>query len=337
MIDGIATGGPNSGDIAIDDLKITNGRECPGQDELCAFKCPDDKCIPEAKVCDFISDCLGGEDEAACGYQNSTFENDLNNWSTNNNTLSKWVRTRNGNDGDLGPSVDHTTETSNGYYIHLVKNSQQDVLSENAIFRSPVMRNTFSACQMRFWYQINSGGIGRIDTYVNIGQQKSLALRLTEQTYNQWYEAIVNVGTYKSGFFLSIEANRSYAIVGNIAVDDVSFRNCTPLVRNCTFSETKCNNGACMSSSTRYCDLNDDCGNNSDEDPSRCVNYLFKCDFESGFCEWNPDSSNQYNWQRTKANEALPALAPRRDHTTNTGSGSYIYIETRGSYIKSLT
>lgn len=61
MIEGVAIGGPNSGDIALDDFKIINGQTCPTEDELCALKCHDtQKCVPLSKLCDFIEDCSGG-------------------------------------------------------------------------------------------------------------------------------------------------------------------------------------------------------------------------------------------------------------------------------------
>lgn len=165
-----------------------------------------------------------------------------------------------------------------------------------------------------------------------MGTQKSRALRITEPTYNEWKEVIVPIGTYRSGFSVSIEANRTYSVIGNIAIDDISFHDCTPTYSpTCFWNQTRCNNSVCISSTSRYCDLVDDCGDFSDEESKRCSAYPFKCDFESGVCQWTPDNSNLFNWQRVKANEATPSLAPGRDHTTNTGSGAYFLIDAKGN------
>lgn len=66
----------------------------------------------------------------------------------------------------------------------------------------------------------------------------------------------------------------------------------------------------------------------SDEKNQTCFAYPFRCTFESSFCEYVPSELNEYNWKRTSAFYATSKLAPQRDHTTNTASGSYIYVET---------
>ena len=68
----------------------------------------------------------------------------------------------------------------------------------------------------------------------------------------------------------------------------------------------------------------------SDEKNQTCFVYPFRCTFETSFCEWVPSESNSYNWQRTTGYNSPSRLAPQRDHTTNTASGSYIYINTTG-------
>jgi hypothetical protein len=56
-------GGSGKGDIALDDLKITNKKLCASSGpSLCAFTCPNGACLSEEKVCNFINDCPNGED-----------------------------------------------------------------------------------------------------------------------------------------------------------------------------------------------------------------------------------------------------------------------------------
>lgn len=47
-------------------------------------------------------------------------------------------------------------------------------------------------------------------------------------------------------------------------------------------------------------------------------------------CEWSPDETNSYNWIRNRAVESTSNVAPQRDHTTNVGTGYYIYVDTKG-------
>jgi hypothetical protein len=67
----------------------------------------------------------------------------------------------------------------------------------------------------------------------------------------------------------------------------------------------------------------------SDESNSTCSSYPKKCNFENGFCEWVNNDLNEFNWKRTSGQYAESDILPRRDHTTNTDIGNYIYIETK--------
>jgi hypothetical protein len=66
--------------------------------------------------------------------------------------------------------------------------------------------------------------LGAIEVYLIIGAQRSRALKLTDQTNNEWRRAVVNIGRYRSSFLVSIEGYRIFNVVGHLAVDDIDFR-----------------------------------------------------------------------------------------------------------------
>ena len=66
--------------------------------------------------------------------------------------------------------------------------------------------------------------IGAIEVYLNVGNQRSRAARITSQTYDQWFQAKINIGRYRSTFNMDVEAFRSFKVIGNIAVDDIEFK-----------------------------------------------------------------------------------------------------------------
>jgi len=59
-----------TGDIAIDEVSFTENQRCSTTPTgSCDFKCvSDSKCLSQAKVCDFVSDCADGSDETQCMY-----------------------------------------------------------------------------------------------------------------------------------------------------------------------------------------------------------------------------------------------------------------------------
>lgn len=206
----------------MDDLKIINGNLCPSPESQCALQCANGNCISAKKICNFIKDCAGGEDELACGNSNVTFEMGTSNWNdTSGSSLLKWSRKSNGIGSE--PLTDHTLGTPSGFFM-LLSASSNGTSEKNAQFTSPMMRDSSSSCQMKFWYQINGKNAGAIDVYINIGLQKSRALRIDKETYNQWVLATVNIGRYISDFQIFVEGYRNPKSSGAIAFDDIDFK-----------------------------------------------------------------------------------------------------------------
>ncbi|CAF1593620.1 unnamed protein product, partial [Adineta ricciae] len=74
--------GSKTGDLAIDDLSVRSGTCQSSTPPQNMYKCLDGTLIPKTKVCDFVVDCKGGDDERSCG--NCTFDgtsNSLCGWS----------------------------------------------------------------------------------------------------------------------------------------------------------------------------------------------------------------------------------------------------------------
>jgi hypothetical protein len=215
LFEGVS-GSSSYADIGLDDIKITN-ELCPSTE--CVFTCSNGTCLTSTQVCNFVNDCLNGEEEIKCGY-NETFENDSSGWNETSNGLFKWKRGSNviGN----GPAVDHTSGLTSGYYIYV--DSNVGTSNSNSRYSSPILRDSWSTCQTTFWYQIMGNNIGAIEIYLNVGFQQSRIFKITNPTNNQWIQATVNIGRYRTDFSLDITAYRSFKVNGFIAVDDIEFK-----------------------------------------------------------------------------------------------------------------
>ena len=90
-----------------------------------------------------------------------------------------------------------------------------------------------------------------------------------------WLQGKLYVGRHAAPFKVIFEAERSYNVFGDIAIDDVSFVNCTlpPVVSSCQRGQHRCARGSCIDPG-RLCDFTDDCGDSSDE--TNCYNYQFR-------------------------------------------------------------
>ena len=46
-----------------------------------------------------------------------------------------------------------------------------------------------------------------------------------------------------------------------------------------------------------------------------------RCDFESGFCDWDQLSTDEFDWTRTTGGTSTGGTGPSEDHTTESSSG----------------
>ena len=72
------------------------------------------------------------------------------------------------------------------------------------------------------------------------------------------------------------EAERSYNVFGDIAIDDVSFANCAlpPPQSRCRPNQFTCTVRKSCVYTNRLCDYTDDCGDNTDE--LNCQSYQYR-------------------------------------------------------------
>lgn len=143
-----------------------------------------------------------------------------------------------------------------------------------------------------------------------------------------WNKGTVRLGRISKNFKYSFDAYRDLTDDKDIAIDDIRFKNCQfpkPTNASCPVDHLRCANTACVPSS-RWCDLTNDCGDDSDE--QNCAQYA-QCDFETGLCDWKPldNSSSSLKWALETGSTVSFNTGPSRDHTTGTKEGTYIYLE----------
>eukprot|EP00057_Strongylocentrotus_purpuratus_P018006 XP_011672480.1 PREDICTED: MAM and LDL-receptor class A domain-containing protein 2 [Strongylocentrotus purpuratus] len=318
-------GTPSQSDVAMDDINIYDGA-CAGATDAptCQFYCDNGECLKDATlVCNFQADCSDSSDELNCGY--CDFESGWCNYTDTSIGSMVWQRGKGATpNSNTGPSKDHTLKTSEGYYL-FIDASQGSSYSE-AFLLSPELNEASPSCILDVWVHMYGTDIGSLGIYLVSGLEKALLFYQEETGSNEWFSASVPVGRIQGTFQIQFKAERSFDVIGDIAIDDISFRDCdfpAPPAGGCDPTEYTCDNQRCINTD-RYCDLTDDCGDMSDEDD--CGSYE-NCNFESGICTWSQLLTDELDWRHFAGLTRTPFTGPSRDHTTGLVSGYYIYME----------
>ena len=253
------------------------------------FQClASNKCIPNAKVCDFTGDCDDSSDEINCGP--CDFEVGLCSWNDLSAGRYNWTRSIAGNNN--GPATDHTFQTGQGHYGFV--EGTNGVFFSRAILSSPALPPTSKSCEMYFYYNMNGLHVGSLLVRANVNGSMTTLWSRTGSQGTGWKKGVAYIGQ-KLGALgrglrmrFEVQPSRGFAAssTADIAIDDISFGNCNP-----------------------------------NQQPPNVA-----CNFDTNFCVWTNAVDDTFDWTRKNGSTRSYGTGPPADHTSR--QGSYIYIET---------
>jgi hypothetical protein len=108
------------------------------------------QCIPKDQFCNFNIECTDQTDEMSCPSTCTFEQNTFCLWNHDPKSQLKWFLGSGNPSPIVGPSIDHTTNTTNGKYIYL--QIGDGIASHNARLISPLYRRSSKTCKFTFWY-----------------------------------------------------------------------------------------------------------------------------------------------------------------------------------------
>nr|XP_008000626.2 MAM and LDL-receptor class A domain-containing protein 1 [Chlorocebus sabaeus] len=349
-----------TGDIAIDDLSFLDCTLYPGNlpadfptppetsvpVTLPPHNCTDNEfvcrsdghCIEKMQKCDFKYDCPDKSDEASCVMEVCSFEKrSLCKWYQpipvhllqDSNTfrwgLGNGISIHHGEENHR-PSVDHTQNTTDGWYLYA--DSSNGKFGDTADILTPVISFTGPKCTLVFWTHMNGATVGSLQVLIKKDNVTSKLWAQTGGQGAQWKRAEVFLGI-RSHTQIVFRAKRGISYIGDVAVDDISFQDCSPLLnpeRKCTAHEFMCANKHCIAKD-KLCDFVNDCADNSDETTFICRTSSGRCDFEFDLCSWEQEKDEDFDWNLKASSIPAAGTEPAADHTLGNSSGHYIFIK----------
>ncbi|KAG8515941.1 MAM and LDL-receptor class A domain-containing protein 1, partial [Galemys pyrenaicus] len=325
-----------TGDIAIDDLSfmdctLSTGNlpvDLPTPPEtsvpvtLPPHNCTEDeficrasgRCVKEIQKCDFRYDCPDKSDESVCVMEVCSFEN---------GNLCKWYQPT---PEDLIQDSDTFRNTMDGWYLYA--DSSNGNFGDTADILTPIISHTGPQCTLVFWTHMNGATVGSLQV---LSQKANVTSKLWAQSGQQgaqWKKVEVFLGVH-SHIQIIFRAKRGVSYVGDVAVDDISFLDCSPLLsleRKCTAQEFTCANRQCIAKD-KLCDFVNDCADNSDETTFICGISSERCDFEFDLCSWEQAQDDDFDWNLKPSSVPAIGTEPAADHTLRNSSGHYIFIK----------
>ncbi|XP_027129851.1 MAM and LDL-receptor class A domain-containing protein 1 isoform X2 [Larimichthys crocea] len=362
---------------ALDDVTFKNCSlppavtECPSHTH---FHCVHTKaCVELLQLCDLVDDCGDGSDEEGCSPElQCNFEQGLCSWKQEQSggDVFDWSRNRGPTPSfNTGPWKDHTLGTRYGYYLYMESSAPQE-FKDTAVLLSRVFQPTHQYskdpsrsrhhCVFRFHYHMFGSHVFCLAVYLRTnttGRRQMLWARYGNQG-DLWHKKTLYLTSVRP-FQILIEGTVGDDMNGDIAIDDLSFLNCTPYEgelpkpnitipvttpaptgqpHSCPDGQFVCGTyGECVSNS-KVCDFRKDCSDSSDE--LNCVKE--RCDFEGGdTCGWKSvDSSlvpiHAFHWlpdQGQGIHDGEQYHRPINDHTLGSPEGWYMYADSsNGGY-----
>ncbi|KAJ8050465.1 MAM and LDL-receptor class A domain-containing protein 2 [Holothuria leucospilota] len=169
------------------------------------------------------------------------FEGGFCGWQQDQGDAQDWARTSGPTTSqNTGPSVDHSTGTSEGYYAYL--ETSYGIAGDNARLLSPVYPYTDGDC-FTMWYHMYGATIDTLNVY-----KYDL---VTDEYTNLFSRSALNVDEWRftqvtvqcpHRFQIVVESIRGASYTGDIAIDDIAlkFGSCGGNPGFCTFQEDTC-------------------------------------------------------------------------------------------------
>ncbi|XP_033109454.1 MAM and LDL-receptor class A domain-containing protein 1-like [Anneissia japonica] len=194
---------------------------------------------------------------------------------------------------NTGPTTDHTTGTSAGYYIY-IETSSPRLPNDVAKVSTPRIRTPSSAC-LTFWYHMYGAHIETLNVLANTtdGLISQQVWSKSGNRGNVWRPAEVTIDMNAADFKVVFEGVCGQSFQGDIAIDDINITD-----------------SACISN-----DTNSDIG--------------ISCTFEEPeICGYIQDTADDIDWIWQNFATETRGTGPTSDHTLGTGLGFYMFIET---------
>lgn len=243
-----------------------------------------------------IDDITVTDYSGACGVlpgsatpRSTNFELGFDRWRQSTTDNFQWTRNK-GSTGSLGtgPSLDHTTNTTKGYYVYIETSFPRKANETASLVSAPFYGNgtKVSYC-LRFAYHMYGPHVDTLSVYTSSGgvqSTKPVWQRQGSQGPN-WRHGEAQIVVLRTTQVV-IEGKRGVSFKGDIALDDLDFYY-----------------GDCVSSGV--CTFEG-----------------------ANICGWWVDQSKPLKWQRATGATASIGTGPKNDHTYGTSAGHYMYIET---------